>query len=44
LTGEGARVLSAIGSARGIEAERTFDRLSGADKAHLARILAKLRD
>ena len=44
LTGEGARVLSAIRAAKGLEAERTFDRLSGTEKAHLTRILAKLRD
>jgi DNA-binding MarR family transcriptional regulator len=44
LTQEGASVLSAIRAARGTEAERIFNRLSAADKAHLARILAKLRD
>jgi DNA-binding MarR family transcriptional regulator len=44
LTPEGSRVLSAIRAAKGTEAERTFDRLSAEDKAHLARILAKLRD
>jgi DNA-binding MarR family transcriptional regulator len=44
LTEHGASVLSAIGAARGTEAERIFNRLSAADKAHLARILAKLRD
>jgi DNA-binding MarR family transcriptional regulator len=44
LTEPGASVLSAIGAARGTEAGRIFNRLSAADKAHLARILAKLRD
>jgi DNA-binding MarR family transcriptional regulator len=44
LTPDGASLLSAIGAARGTEAERVFNRLSAADKAHLARILAKLRD
>jgi DNA-binding MarR family transcriptional regulator len=41
VTGHGARVLDAI---RGTEAERIFGRLSQADRAHLARILRKLRD
>ena len=44
LTDDGASMLSAIAAARGTEAERIFNRLSAADKAHLARILAKLRD
>ena len=44
LTDDGASVLSAIRAARGTETERIFNRLSAADKAHLARILAKLRD
>lgn len=44
LTDDGASMLSAIRAARGTEAERIFNRLSAADKAHLARILAKLRD
>jgi DNA-binding MarR family transcriptional regulator len=44
LTARGASVLSAIRTARGTEAERVFDRLSKADKAHLARILRTLRD
>ncbi len=44
LTDDGATMLGAIGAARGTEAERIFSRLSAADKAHLARILAKLRD
>jgi len=41
LTEHGASVLAAI---RGTEAERVFGRLSPADRAHLARILRKLRD
>ena len=44
LTPEGASTLTAIRAARGTEVERVFDRLSAADKASLARILAKLRD
>lgn len=44
LTDNGASVLSAIRAARGTQAEQIFNRLSAADKAHLARILAKLRD
>jgi DNA-binding MarR family transcriptional regulator len=43
LTERGASVLDAIRAARGTEAERAFDRLSPADRAHLARILRKLR-
>ena len=44
LTERGTSVLSAIRAARGTEAERVFNRLSEADKAHLARILRTLRD
>ncbi len=44
LTENGSCVLKAIRAARGTEAERIFNRLSVADKAHLARILATLRD
>jgi DNA-binding MarR family transcriptional regulator len=44
VTGHGASVLDAIRVARGTEAERAFDRLSQTDRAHLARILRKLRD
>jgi DNA-binding MarR family transcriptional regulator len=44
LTERGASVLSAIRAARGTEAERIFNRLSEADKAHLARVLRTLRD
>ena len=41
LTEHGASVLDAI---RGTASERVFGRLSPADRAHLARILRKLRD
>jgi DNA-binding MarR family transcriptional regulator len=41
VTKHGASVLDAI---RGTEAERVFGRLSQTDRAHLARILRKLRD
>jgi DNA-binding MarR family transcriptional regulator len=44
MTEQGAGVLDAISAARGTEAQRAFDRLSPADRAHLARILRKLRD
>jgi DNA-binding MarR family transcriptional regulator len=44
LTEQGTGVLDAIRAARGTEAERVFGRLSPADRAHLARILRKLRD
>jgi len=44
LTEHGTGVLDAIRAARGTEAERIFDRLSQTDRAHLARILRKLRD
>ena len=44
LTEHGTSVLEAIRAARGTEAERIFDRLSQTDRAHLARILRKLRD
>jgi DNA-binding MarR family transcriptional regulator len=44
VTEHGTRVLDAIRSARGTEAERIFDRLSQTDRAHLARILRKLRE
>lgn len=43
MTEHGASVLDAIQVARGTEAERAFDRLSQADRAHLSRILRKLR-
>jgi DNA-binding MarR family transcriptional regulator len=44
LTEHGASVLDAIRAARGTETERAFGRLSQTDRAHLARILCKLRD
>jgi DNA-binding MarR family transcriptional regulator len=44
LTGHGTSVLEAIRAVSGTAAERAFDRLSQADRAHLARILRKLRD
>jgi DNA-binding MarR family transcriptional regulator len=44
LTEHGTNVLDAIRAARGTETERAFGRLSQADRAHLARILRKLRD
>jgi DNA-binding MarR family transcriptional regulator len=43
LTGPGTGVLRAIRAARGTEAERVFDRLSPADREHLARILRELQ-
>jgi DNA-binding MarR family transcriptional regulator len=44
VTEDGTSVLDAIRAARGTEAERVFGRLSQTDRAHLARILRKLRD
>jgi DNA-binding MarR family transcriptional regulator len=44
LTEHGTSVLDAIRAARGTEAQRAFGRLSQTDRAHLARILRKLRD
>jgi DNA-binding MarR family transcriptional regulator len=44
LTASGTALGEAIRSSRGTEAERVFDRLSTTDRAHLARILNKLRD
>jgi DNA-binding MarR family transcriptional regulator len=43
LTESGARLGHEVRAARGVEAERIFDQLSGADRAQLARILGKLR-
>ena len=43
LTRQGTGVLGAIRAARGTEAERIFDRLSPADRDHLARILRELQ-
>jgi len=44
LTEEGDKVAEAIRQARHAEAEAFFGRLSADDRAHLARILAQLRD
>ena len=44
LTEQGEGVLGAIHEARATGAERVFDRLSQTDRAHLARILRKLRN
>ena len=44
LTEQGVSVFDAIRAARGSEAERVFGRLTDADRADLARILAKLRE
>jgi DNA-binding MarR family transcriptional regulator len=44
LTREGVRVSDAIASSRAADGERLFGRLSATDRAHLARILAHLRD
>ena len=43
LTEHGTTVLRGIRAARGTEAERVFDRLSPADRDHLARILRPLQ-
>jgi DNA-binding MarR family transcriptional regulator len=43
LTAHGTGVLHAIRAARGTEAERVFDRLTPADRDHLARILHRLQ-
>jgi DNA-binding MarR family transcriptional regulator len=44
LTEHGTSVVDAIRAARGTETQRAFGRLSQTDRAHLARILRKLRD
>jgi DNA-binding MarR family transcriptional regulator len=44
VTDQGAGVLAEIRATRGTEAGRIFGRISPADRAELARILAKLRD
>jgi DNA-binding MarR family transcriptional regulator len=44
VTEHGASVLDEIRAARGTEAERVFGRLSQSERAHLARILGKLRN
>jgi DNA-binding MarR family transcriptional regulator len=43
VTAPGTGVLGAIRAARGTEAERIFDRLTPADRDHLARILRQLQ-
>ena len=43
LTAQGNAVLRAIRTASGTEAERVFDRLTPADRDHLARILRQLQ-
>lgn len=43
VTAHGTGVLGAIRAARGTEAERIFDRLTPADRDHLARILRQLQ-
>jgi len=43
VTEHGSEILDAIGTARGTEIERAFDRLTASDRADLARILRKLR-
>jgi DNA-binding MarR family transcriptional regulator len=44
LTGHGIEVADDIRAASGSEAERIFDRLTPADRVHLARILRLLQD
>jgi DNA-binding MarR family transcriptional regulator len=44
LTSHGTTVSEGIRASRGSEAERVFDRLSVTDRAHLTRILKKLRE
>jgi len=44
LTEHGTTVLRGIRAARGTEAERVFDRLSPADRDHLARMLRQLQN
>jgi DNA-binding MarR family transcriptional regulator len=44
VTEQGVGVIDATRAARDTEAERVFGRLSQTDRAHLARILRKLRD
>lgn len=44
LTSHGVDVAQDIRTASGSEAERIFDRLTAADRAHLARILRQLQD
>ncbi len=42
LTTRGAELMNSVRRARGLESERLFERLSTADRAHLARILGQL--
>ena len=42
LTGRGVALMDEVRRARGLESEKLFDRLSGPDRAHLARILRNL--
>jgi DNA-binding MarR family transcriptional regulator len=44
LSEHGRTVARQIRAARGADLERVFDRLSATDRAHLTRILRKLRD
>ncbi len=44
VTDHGTSILDAIRATRGTEAERVFGRLSRTDRAHLDRILRKLRN
>jgi len=44
LTARGTAVCEGIRAGRGTEADLVFDRLSDADKAHLARTLRRLRE
>lgn len=44
LTDEGTRVAEAIAQARAVQAETFFAVLSATDRAHLTRILGRLRD
>lgn len=44
LTDEGTRVSDAVATSRAAEGERLFGRLSATDRAHLARILLRLRE
>lgn len=44
LTEQGTALAAEIRASHGVEAERLFERLDEADRAHLARILSALRD
>ncbi len=43
LTGRGTELMDEVRRARGLESERLFERLSPTDRAHLERILRRLR-